>query len=400
MRSLRSLSRQARRASGLHLVECPRDAMQGLPNFVETKDKIRYINKLLEVGYHTVDFGSFVSAPAVPQMRDTAEVLKGLNLADTKSELLAVVCNVRGALDAAQYPEIKYLGFPLSISEEFQKRNTRKDIVSALDTLQKISEICKAANKELVTYISMAFGNPYDEPYSPELVSEFVAKVAGMGCTTISLADTVGCGTTSLIRDVFGHVLPAHPDIVIGAHLHSSSATATEKIAAVLEAGCKRIDSAVGGMGGCPFAKSALIGNVPTESVIAQCQMSGIEHGLDLKKFEEAQVIKHELFGVAVSEIILQCYLGDHVAFTDLCKTHFQDADMNRNGILSKDEFAYSVKKVIEELGEELPSDEKLDRLWKSANKSNPDGMTFDEYCGIARDKLLKRMASEAASSQ
>ena len=188
----RSLGQQARRQSrGVDLVECPRDAMQGLPEFVPTKDKIRYINKLLEVGYHTVDFGSFVSAPAVPQMRDTVEVLEGLNLENSKSELLAVVCNVRGAQDAASFKNIKYLGFPLSMSEEFQQRNTRRGIESAFEMLEKLQDICVKNDKELVTYISMAFGNPYGEEYSPELVSEFVEKVKALGCTTISLADTV-----------------------------------------------------------------------------------------------------------------------------------------------------------------------------------------------------------------
>eukprot|EP00659_Diplonema_papillatum_P004333 gene4333-6709_t len=185
-----SLGQQRRLASSIQLVECPRDAMQGLPNFIATEDKIRYINKLLEVGFHTIDFGSFVSAPAVPQMRDTADVLKGLDLKNTKSELLVIVCNEKGALDAVQHDEIKYLGFPLSISEEFQKRNTRRDIASAFELLKRLNEISTAHGKQLVVYISMAFGNPYNEPYSPEIVADFVQKVADMNIGIISLADT------------------------------------------------------------------------------------------------------------------------------------------------------------------------------------------------------------------
>eukprot|EP01061_Rhynchopus_euleeides_P006608 TRINITY_DN15646_c0_g1_i1.p1 TRINITY_DN15646_c0_g1~~TRINITY_DN15646_c0_g1_i1.p1 ORF type:complete len:400 (+),score=185.28 TRINITY_DN15646_c0_g1_i1:72-1271(+) len=389
-----AVGRQLRR-KGIDIVECPRDAMQGLPNFVQTEDKIRYINKLLEVGYHTVDFGSFVSAPAVPQMRDTVDVLKGLNLKDTESKLLAVVCNVRGAQDAAEFEQIKYLGFPLSMSEEFQQRNTRRGIESALEMLAKMQDICANSDKELVTYISMAFGNPYGEAYSPELVSEFVEKVAKMGCKTISLADTVGAGDADLITRVFTDVLPKHPEVVIGAHLHSSSVSAPEKIQALMDVGCPRIDSAVGGMGGCPFAKSALIGNVPTESVIEKAEKNGIDLGLNMKAFEEAQEIKHELFGVAVSEIILQCYMGDDVAFEALCKKHFESADTSGNGTLSRDEFARSVRKVVRELGEEPPADEKIDKLWGQRHDVKQH-MRFAEYSTLAREKILGRMARNA----
>ena len=401
MRGLRASSaagpaarRQSRSASSIDIVECPRDAMQGLPSFVPTEDKIRYINKLLEVGFHTVDFGSFVSAPAVPQMRDTAEVLKGLNLADTRSELLAVVCNVRGAVDAAEHKEIKYLGFPLSISEDFQQRNTRKGITEALETLQKIQDVCANADKELVTYISMAFGNPYNEAYSPDLVREFVDKVSAMGCKTISLADTVGCGSPELIRSVFDAVLPAYKDtgITVGAHLHSSSVAANEKIQTLLDVGCPRIDGAVGGMGGCPFAKSALVGNVPTESIIEKAQQHpGVQLELNMGAFREALAIKHELFGVAVSELILSCYLGDQVAFETLCRTHFDDADLTANGGLSKSEFARSVRKVITELGEETPADSKIDKIWGARATPSQD-MGFEEYTSLAREKILKRM--------
>ena len=294
----------------MQIVECPRDAMQGLPNFVATDDKIRYINKLLKVGFHTIDFGSFVSAPAVPQMRDTVDVLKGLDLKNTNSELLAVVCNKRGAEAAAEHPEIHCMGFPLSMSEEFQRRNTRRSIDDAMDVLKDMKAICDKSNKKLVTYISMAFGNPYGEEYSPEYVSKFVKRVSDLGVDIISLADTVGCGSADGIGNLFQEIVPKYPDVVIGAHLHSNSATAPEKIAAAIASGCTRIDGAIGGMGGCPFAESALIGNVPTESIIAQCDRQGIELGLNRDIFQEAHHIKHELFGVAVSEMILQCYVG------------------------------------------------------------------------------------------
>eukprot|EP01063_Lacrimia_lanifica_P034797 TRINITY_DN651_c0_g5_i1.p1 TRINITY_DN651_c0_g5~~TRINITY_DN651_c0_g5_i1.p1 ORF type:complete len:401 (+),score=137.07 TRINITY_DN651_c0_g5_i1:61-1263(+) len=395
---MRRLSTQARFAHqtasrSVQVVECPRDAMQGLPTFVPTADKIRYINKLLEVGFHTIDFGSFVSAPAVPQMRDTAEVLDGLDLAQTKSKLLAVVCNKRGAEDAAKYSQIDYLGFPLSISEEFQQRNTRRNIASAFDTLQQIADVCARSDKEMVTYISMAFGNPYGEAYNAELVSEFIEKVASMGVKTISLADTVGCGTAESIGELFREVLPRHPELVIGAHLHSSSATSPAKLDAVLSAGCNRIDGAIGGMGGCPFAKSALIGNVPTESVIAKCGEHGVDLGIDVNRFLEAQAIKHELFGVAVSEMILQCYVGDREAFSQLCKRHFEAVDVSKDGTLTKDEFTMSVRKVIDELGEEYPDVEaKAEKMWNS--RPSPDvPMNFNEYLLLAHEKVLKKLS-------
>eukprot|EP01060_Flectonema_neradi_P023934 TRINITY_DN3235_c1_g1_i2.p1 TRINITY_DN3235_c1_g1~~TRINITY_DN3235_c1_g1_i2.p1 ORF type:complete len:402 (+),score=91.46 TRINITY_DN3235_c1_g1_i2:39-1208(+) len=380
-----------RAKSAMQIVECPRDAMQGLPNFVATDDKIRYINKLLKVGFHTIDFGSFVSAPAVPQMRDTVDVLKGLDLKNTKSELLAIVCNKKGAEAAAEHPEIKYLGFPLSMSEEFQRRNTRRSIADAMDVLKDIKGICDRSNKELVTYISMAFGNPYGEEYSPEFVAKFVSDVRDLGVRTISLADTVGTGTAEEVTSLFEEIVPKYPDTVIGAHLHSSSSTSPAKISAAIAAGCTRIDGAIGGMGGCPFAKSALIGNVPTESIIQQCNQHGLDLGLDMKQFEEAHQIKHELFGVAVSEIILQCYLGDNVAFRQLCESHYRDADVNGDGKLSREEFTGSVKRVVEELGETV-SEEKLDELWKVADST--EGMSLETYCSLAREKILKRLAS------
>eukprot|EP01062_Namystynia_karyoxenos_P074420 TRINITY_DN71302_c0_g1_i1.p1 TRINITY_DN71302_c0_g1~~TRINITY_DN71302_c0_g1_i1.p1 ORF type:complete len:444 (+),score=165.95 TRINITY_DN71302_c0_g1_i1:74-1333(+) len=383
----------------LQLVECPRDAMQGLPHFVETQDKIRYINQLLKVGFHTIDFGSFVSAPAVPQMRDTADVLAGLDLSNTKSELLVIVCNVRGAEEAAAHKPIKYLGFPLSVSETFQKRNTKKDIPAAFDTLQKIQAICKQSGKELVTYISMGFGNPYKDPYDPGIVADFVKRVVDLGCTTVSLADTVGCSEPGLITELFSTLVPRYPGITIGSHFHSEPGTALAKVSAALAAGCQRFDGAIGGMGGCPFAKSSLVGNVATECIVSHLSDVGVDTGLNMKEFLSAQAVKHELFGVAVSELLLKCYLGDTAGFEALCRKSFDSADTGGDGHLSREEFATSVRRVFDELGEAAPDDDKLQKLFAEADTKGDDRIWFDEYHRIAREKLLKRMAAMQGGS-
>ncbi len=253
----------------MKLIECPRDAMQGLEEFIPTEKKIAYINQLLKVGFDTIDFGSFVSSKAIPQLRDTAEVLKGLDLSSTPSKLLAIVANTRGAEEAAMHKEIAYLGFPLSISETFQLRNTNKSIAGALKTIDEIQTICHHSHKTLVTYISMGFGNPYGDPYDVRLVEEFVSLLSLKGIKIISLADTIGVSKPDQILYLFKTLVPRFPDLEFGAHLHSHPALAVEKIEAAYLSGCQRFDGALKGLGGCPMAEDELVGNLATESILA-----------------------------------------------------------------------------------------------------------------------------------
>jgi len=226
----------------IQLIECPRDAMQGIPDFIDTSIKAAYINQLLEVGFHTIDFGSFVSPKAIPQMRDTAEVLEMLDLHKAQSKLLAIVANIRGAEDALQFEEIDYLGFPLSVSETFQQRNTKASIAQALETVESIQNICEVKGKEHVVYLSMGFGNPYGDPYSPELVAEFVEKLDQLDVKTISLSDTIGVADTDLITELFEVQINSFPHLTFGAHLHSRRESIQVKVLAALKGGCRRFD--------------------------------------------------------------------------------------------------------------------------------------------------------------
>ncbi len=279
------------------LIECPRDAMQGLPDFVPTFQKVRYLNELLKVGFHTLDFGSFVSPRAVPQMKDTAEVLEGLDLAGTDTRLLAIVANVRGAQDASGYEEIDYLGFPLSVSETFQQRNTNKSIEQAFGVVDEIFELCTERGKELVVYLSMGFGNPYDDPYSPQMVADFTGKLYERGISIVSLSDTVGSATNDLIRDLFMTLNSSFPDIEFGVHLHARPQDAGERIAAAYHAGCRRFDSALRGFGGCPMARDDLTGNVATETVLSFLQSAGENSGLNEEALQQAFKESVQVFG-------------------------------------------------------------------------------------------------------
>jgi hydroxymethylglutaryl-CoA lyase len=280
----------------MKIIECPRDAMQGIDEFIVTDQKIRYINQLLKVGFDTIDFGSFVSAKAIPQMRDTKEVLAGLDLSTTKSKLLAIVANTRGAEEAAQHKAIDYLGFPLSISETFQQRNTNKSITEALNTLSEIQNICESTGKQQVVYISMGFGNPYNDPYSVTLVEKFVDILNTLGVKVISLADTIGVSTPEQIKYVFETLSGKFKDVELGAHLHSTPQTAEEKIKAAFEAGCKRFDGALKGFGGCPMAKDDLTGNLATESILAYLKTQGVNTGLNDEEFSKAMVMADDVF--------------------------------------------------------------------------------------------------------
>ncbi len=270
------------------IIECPRDAMQGIKTFIDTEDKVRYINALLKVGFDTIDFGSFVSPKAIPQMRDTSEVVKRLDLSDTDTKLLAIVANVRGAKDASAFENITYLGYPFSISEIFQMRNTAKSIAESVEVLKQIMEIADKNNKQLVVYLSMGFGNPYGEPWSPELVGEWTEKLYGMGVKILSLSDTIGAATPGTISYLFGHLIPAYPDVEFGAHLHTHPSNWYEKVDAAYKAGCRRFDSAIKGYGGCPMAKDELVGNLPTEKLLSYFAEHQIDTGIHPTAFENA----------------------------------------------------------------------------------------------------------------
>lgn len=251
------------------IIECPRDAMQGIKAFIPTEKKVQYIQSLLRVGFDTIDFGSFVSPKAIPQMVDTAQVLSQLDLSTTQSKLLAIVANVRGAQDACQHKPIQYLGYPFSISENFQMRNTHKTIAQSVDILKEILEIAEASNKEVVVYISMGFGNPYGDPWNVDIVGEWTEKLAKMGVKILSLSDTVGTSNPENIDYLFSNLIPKYPHIEFGAHLHTIPTTWYEKVDAAYKAGCRRFDGAIQGFGGCPMAKDELTGNMPTEKLLS-----------------------------------------------------------------------------------------------------------------------------------
>ena len=253
----------------IKIIECPRDAMQGIKAFIPTAEKVAYIQSLLRVGFDTIDFGSFVSPKAIPQMVDTAEVLAQLDLSQTQSKLLAIIANTKGAELASVHKEIQYLGYPFSISENFQMRNTHKTIAESLITLQEILEIASKSNKEVVAYLSMGFGNPYGDPWNVEIVGEWTERLSNMGVKILSLSDTVGSSTPDIISYLFSNLIPKYPQIEFGAHLHTTPNKWFEKVEAAYKAGCLRFDGAIQGFGGCPMAKDDLTGNMPTEKLLS-----------------------------------------------------------------------------------------------------------------------------------
>ena len=283
------------------IVECPRDAMQGIQSFIPTTEKVNYLQFLLQVGFHSLDFGSFVSARAVPQMRDTAHVLDQLDLSKTKTKLLAIVANLRGAETALNFEQIEYIGFPFSISENFQMRNTHKTISESLNSLQQIKELTDKSNKTLVLYLSMGFGNPYGDPWSVEVVSQWVERLAQMEIEIISLSDTVGQAASEDISFLYSTLIPVFSSIEFGAHFHTHPNKGYEKLKAAFDAGCRRFDGAIYGFGGCPMASDALVGNMPTEKVITFLNERGIDTGLCMTSFESAMNKTKELFSTYIS---------------------------------------------------------------------------------------------------
>ncbi len=270
------------------ITECPRDAMQGLSWFIPTATKADYLNTLLKVGFEILDFGSFVSPKAIPQLRDTAEVLSLLNLSSTSTKLLAIIANLRGGEDAINFSEINYLGFPFSISETFQHRNTNSSIEQSLTTVEKLQSLCLKNNKELLIYISMAFGNPYGDEWNDEIAIKWVEKIASMGIKSIALADTVGLAKPKDISYMFNAVIPAFPEINFGAHLHSKSDNWYDKVAASYIAGCRNFDAAMKGFGGCPMSEDELIGNLATENLMSFLYEKDISSNVNLEHFNIA----------------------------------------------------------------------------------------------------------------
>lgn len=271
--------------SNLILTECPRDAMQGWTKHIPTALKAQYLNQLLKVGFDVLDFGSFVSPKAIPQLADTKEVLKMLDLSTTKTKLLAIVANTRGAEEAVIFDEVSYLGFPFSVSEIFQMRNTNKTIEQSLQQVEDIQQLCVNRNKELVVYISMGFGNPYNEPYTAEIAIKWVHKLVQLGIKTIAMSDTIGVAKPENIRYIFKNLIPEFNSIKIGAHFHSTPHTWREKIEAAHAAGCYRFDSAINGIGGCPMAEDDLVGNIATENIVSWCESSNFSLNINTEQF-------------------------------------------------------------------------------------------------------------------
>ena len=282
----------------IKIIECPRDAMQGIKDFIPTQNKVDYIQSLLRVGFDTIDFGSFVSPKAIPQMQDTAEVLAQLDLSETQSKLLAIIANTQGAKIASTHKEIQYLGFPFSISENFQMRNTHKTIAESLVTLQEILDIACASNKEVVAYLSMGFGNPYGDPWNVEIVGEWTERLANMGVKILSLSDTVGSSTPDVISYLFSNLIPKYPNIEFGAHLHTTPDKWHEKVDAAYKAGCVRFDGAIQGFGGCPMAKDDLTGNMPTEKLLSYFTVQKANTNTSPMSFESAYNEAKKIFTV------------------------------------------------------------------------------------------------------
>ncbi len=280
----------------IKLVECPRDAMQGIKELIPTERKVAYINQLLKVGFDTIDFGSFVSPKAIPQMADTAKVLANLDLNETSSKLLSIVANKRGAVDACQYKEIDYLGYPFSISETFQLRNTNSTIEESVRRVEQIQDLCIAHQKELVVYISMGFGNPYGDEWNVELVQKWTDRLYDLGVRILSLSDTIGVSNPENIAYLFNNLIPKYPDITFGAHLHTQPYNWKEKIIAAYDSGCRRFDGALRGYGGCPMAKDELTGNMAMENMISYFNELNLDLGLDTLAFEKGMEMTSDVF--------------------------------------------------------------------------------------------------------
>jgi len=290
------LTNQSINPSTIQLIECPRDAMQGWKHFIPTEKKIEYINSLLEVGFDTIDFGSFVSPKAIPQMADTKEVLKGLHVNKLKAKLLAIIANTRGADEAVVYDEISYLGFPFSISPTFQQRNTNSTSEESLKRVEEIQELCLKNKKQMVVYLSMGFGNPYGDKYNEEILLKWADEMVKLEIKIISLADTVGMATPEQISFALNLLIPKYPDTIIGVHLHSAPINWKDKLEAAVNAGCKRFDGALKGIGGCPMAQDDLVGNMSTELIVSYLEEMNLINGLNKEALQRSLQLASEIF--------------------------------------------------------------------------------------------------------
>lgn len=284
-------------AEAVSLVECPRDAMQGIVHPIPTELKIRYLNQLLQVGFDVLDFGSFVSPKAIPQLADTAEVLAGLDLSKSTTKLSAIVANLRGAQAACTHEEIDYLGYPFSISETFQLKNTRKSIAESVVLVREIQEACEAHDKELILYLSMAFGNPFGDEWDAGVAEKWVHEMVALGVRTIALSDTVGSADRASIDYLFGTLIPRFPEVSFGAHFHAHPMARHEKLQAAWDQGCRRFDAALNGFGGCPFAEDELVGNISTQSLLAFLGQKDVSLSMDMDALAQAEEIALEVFG-------------------------------------------------------------------------------------------------------
>lgn len=282
----------------INITECPRDAMQGWPHQIDTEIKIDYLSKLLEVGFDVLDFGSFVNPKVMPQMADTVEVLKSIESKKGSTKLLSIIANLKGAQQAVEHEHIDILGFPFSISETFQLRNTNKTIEASFDQVKEIQQIASTAGKKVLIYISMGFGNPYGDPYSPKYVEEWINKLAEVGIQDFALSDTIGVSHPELISEIFNALNHQMEELNIGAHFHSTPSTALEKINVAYSAGCRLFDTSINGIGGCPMAADELTGNLSTESLLDFMSMNEIPHGLNLNAFLEAQSMAGKVFSI------------------------------------------------------------------------------------------------------
>jgi hydroxymethylglutaryl-CoA lyase len=280
----------------IRLIECPRDAMQGWKNFIPTDKKIAYINALLKIGFDTIDFGSFVSPKAIPQMADTKQVIGNLDLGNSRSELLAIIANVRGAEEAVVYDEISYLGFPFSVSPTFQLRNTNSTLRESLANVEAIQDLCIKNRKQLVVYISMGFGNPYGDEYNESVVMEWVDKMVELDIGIISVADTVGLATAAQVSSMLEVLIPTYNNTEIGVHLHSTAANWKQKVQAAVKAGCSRFDGAIKGIGGCPMAGDELVGNMDTELMIPYFQQEGLLENINMEELKKCSLLASEIF--------------------------------------------------------------------------------------------------------
>jgi hydroxymethylglutaryl-CoA lyase len=281
----------------IKLIECPRDAIQGISNFICKEEKVEYYQSLLKVGFDTLDCGSFVSPKVIPQMADTSKVISALDLSKTKTKLLTIIANERGALEAVKHDNISYLGYPFSVSENFQMRNTRKTISESIQLLKRICEIAKTHNKQVVVYLSMGFGNPYGDPWSTEIIENWTEQIIALGVNIISISDTVGTAQLDAISNLYSTLIPRYPHVEFGAHFHTNPILWYEKVNEAYLAGCKRFDGTIKGWGGCPMAQDALVGNMPMEKLISYFTSYKIlPKQLDVLAFESAYNFSHRIF--------------------------------------------------------------------------------------------------------